>query len=55
MDSKNGVVETRYDNGELKSRLNYKNDKLDGLYEYWYVNGQQLSRTNYKDGAKQQN
>ena len=49
-EAKNGVVETHYDNGQLKSRKNYKNDKLEGLYEVWYPTGQQLSRANYKNG-----
>ena len=29
-EAKNGVVETRYDNGELKSRANYKEGTLIG-------------------------
>ena len=27
MEKLNGVVETHYDNGQLESRANYKNDK----------------------------
>ena len=30
MDSKNGIVESYYDNGELKSRANYKEGTLIG-------------------------
>ena len=51
MDSKNGVVETRYDNGQLKTRENYKNGKLDGLSEAWLENGQLELRASYKDGV----
>ena len=47
---KNDVVETYYDNGQLKSRANYKDDKLDGLHESWYKNGQPQESTMYKDG-----
>ena len=42
MDSKNGVVETRYGNG-----------KLDGLSESWNANGQLRESIMYKDGIKQ--
>ena len=52
MDSKNGVVETRYDNGQLKTRENYKNGKLNGLYESWYETGKPWSRKNYKNGKR---
>ena len=44
------VIETYYDNGQLKSRANYEDDKLNGLYETWHENGQLESRANYKDG-----
>ena len=47
------VVKTYYDNGELKSRANYKNDERDGLYEIWYSNGQLWTRAIYKDGVEQ--
>ena len=43
MEKKNGVVETYYDNGQLESRTNYKNNELDGLHETWSKNGQALS------------
>ena len=49
MKKKNGVIETYYDNGQLKSRENYKDGKLDGLREAWYSNGKLYSRENYKD------
>ena len=49
MEKINGVVETHYGNGQLKSRETYKNGKLDGFREEWYSNGQLQSRANYKD------
>ena len=51
MKKKNGVVETHYDNGQLKSRTNYKNGKLEGVWEDWYKNGQLKSRGLFKDGV----
>ena len=51
MDTKNGVIETHYDNGQLMSRANYKDNKRGGLVETWHENGQQWTRANYKDGV----
>ena len=51
--AKNGVVETHYKNGQLKTRSNYENDKLNGLRETWYPTGQLRERETYKDGEKQ--
>ena len=51
MEKKNGVIETYHDNGQLKSRANYKNDKLNGLYEGWHSNGQMWARATYKNGV----
>ena len=49
METKNGVVETYYENGKLKSRENYKDGNLDGLREVWHMNGKLKSRETYKD------
>jgi len=49
---KNGVVETHYRNGQLESRANYENNKLDGLYETWYENGKPKTKENYKNGKR---
>ena len=51
MDTKNGVVETHYDNGQLESRANYKDNKRDGLCEFWFRDGKPMGRVNYKDGV----
>ena len=48
MEKTNGVVETHYDNGQLKSRETYKDGNLDGLRESWYSDGQPMGRENYK-------
>ena len=56
---KDSLVEEFHNNGQLKSRGNYKNGKRDGLWEtfYWKSNnnpfilhGQLWIRGNYKDG-----
>jgi len=49
---KDGVVETFYENGQLRNRKNYKNGKR-GLVENFYKNGQLRNRKNYK--AKKRN
>ena len=51
MEKLNGVVETHYGNGKLRTRENYKNDKLDGLFEEWQSDGQLWKRETYKDGV----
>ena len=40
MEKLNGVVETHYSNGKLKSRETYEDGKLNGLFEDWQSNGQ---------------
>ena len=45
----NGVVETHY-NGQLESRENYKDDKLDGLVEMWNRDGKLKESAIYKSG-----
>ena len=47
----NGVVETHYSNGQLKSRANYKDGKRDGLCETWHSDGKHIGRVTYKDGG----
>ena len=51
METKNGVIETHYDNGQLQSRKTYKDGKLDGLRETWYSDGKPMGRETYKDGV----
>ena len=51
MDTKNGVVETYYDNGKLWFRENYKDGKLDGLCETWDRDGNLVESTTFKDGV----
>ena len=51
METKNGVVETRYDNGQLKTRATYKDGELNGLCEAWYNDGKPMGSVTYKDGV----
>ena len=44
-EAKNGVVETYYENGKLKSRANYKDGERNGLREEWYENGKPWERS----------
>ena len=50
METKNGVIETHYGNGQLQSRANYKDGNLNGLREDWRKNGQLRSCATYKNG-----
>mgnify|MGYP001479630612 CR=1 FL=1 len=42
----------KYSIGQVKSKGNIKNGKLDGKQTTWYANGQILSDRNYKDGKQ---
>ncbi|WP_240704062.1 toxin-antitoxin system YwqK family antitoxin [Porphyromonas levii] len=46
----NGLFEKWYANGQLSSRANYKEDKLDGLLERWRFNGQLEERGQWECG-----
>ena len=39
-----------YENGQLKLKGNYKDDKRNGFWEYYDENGRLTKRENYKDG-----
>ena len=41
-----------FENGQLKSEKNYKDNKLDGQTTEWYRNGQNKYITNFKDGKR---
>ena len=43
-------LELFYENGQLSSKVNYKDGKEDGLYEMYYENGQLQYKANFKDG-----
>ena len=51
----NSYGETKYlyySNGQIKSEINYKDDRLNGKRTDWYENGQKFGETNYKDGKR---
>ncbi|MAV64811.1 MAG: hypothetical protein CMG00_06450 [Candidatus Marinimicrobia bacterium] len=42
-----------YENGVLKSEINYENDKLNGIARGWYENGQLMFEVNFINGKKE--
>ena len=49
---RHGIQESYYENGQLDSKLNFKDGKIDGLGESYYENGQLYNKVNYKDGKE---
>jgi len=49
---KTGIWEESYNNGQLSSKVSYKDDKRDGIWESYYKNGQLLSKGSYKNDKK---
>lgn len=49
---KNGDYEEYYDNGQLKHKAFYINDKVDGVSKYWYDNGQLQKEHYYIKGLR---
>jgi antitoxin component YwqK of YwqJK toxin-antitoxin module len=47
---KDGLVVEYLSNGEVESKQNYKNGKLDGKSVYWHENGQKREEGSYKNG-----
>ena len=45
-----GLVEEFYDNGQLKSRENYKDGEREGLWESFDKEGNLTETEEYKDG-----
>ena len=46
----NGKSFSKYKNGQLKHKYNWKNGKSDGLFKEWYQNGQLSYKYNWKNG-----
>ena len=44
----NGLHTRYYDNGQILSKVHYKDGKLDGKWTFWYENGQKQLEANYK-------
>ena len=42
-----------YENGQLESKFNIKNEKLEGLWESYHTNGKLNEKGNYKDGERE--
>ena len=45
-----GVAVKKYDSGQKRREVTYKDGKLEGLYATWYENGQKKVEGTYKDG-----
>lgn len=41
---------TRYGNGKIRSRVCYRNKKLNGICEQWYENGNLYQRRFFQNG-----
>ena len=48
-----GMVETYYENGNLRNKVNYKDGEPKGLIEWYYENGQLEKKGNYKEGLRE--
>ncbi|MEN4052191.1 MULTISPECIES: toxin-antitoxin system YwqK family antitoxin [Sulfurimonas] len=49
---RNGMTYWYNDNGDIKSKVNFSNDKENGLYTSYYANGQEKLVVHYKNGQK---
>ena len=47
---KDGLIEEFYENGQLKSKGNYKDGKEDGLWEYFDEDGKETKTEEWKGG-----
>ena len=45
-----GLWEVFYENGNIHSRIPYKEGKIDGINEWFYENGNIRRRTTFKEG-----
>ena len=48
-----GIVESFYENGNLRNKVNYKDAEPKGLIEWYYENGQLEKKGNYKEGLRE--
>ena len=48
-----GIVESYYENGNLRNKVNYKDGEPKGLIEWYYENGQLEKKGNYKEGLRE--
>ena len=48
-----GIVESYYENGNLRNKVNYKEGEPKGLIEWYYENGQLEKKGNYKEGLRE--
>ena len=48
-----GIVDSYYENGNLRNKVNYKEGEPKGLIEWYYENGQLEKKGNYKEGLRE--
>ena len=48
-----GIIKSYYENGNLKSEDNFKDDKQEGLSKEYYENGNLKVEANFKDGKQE--
>jgi antitoxin component YwqK of YwqJK toxin-antitoxin module len=46
---KHGLYESWFENGQLRTKCTYQNDKKNGLYEFWDYDGQLKQKDLYID------
>ena len=51
-ETKYGLANTWYENGQKKIEANYKDGKMNGKWTWWHENGQIESEGNFKNGKK---
>jgi len=49
----NGIYKSYHENGQLRSKINYKNRNKNGIYKEYHENGQLWEEVNYIDGLRQ--
>ena len=47
-----GYTITKFENGQIRQKIQYKDGKKDGPWVRYHKNGQLLSKETYKDGEK---
>jgi len=48
-----GIIISKYENGQKKWEVNYKNAIKEGIQTDWYPNGKKMSEGNYIKGKKE--
>lgn len=49
---KNGICRSYYDNGQIKTEINFVSDRPIGIYKKWYSNGLLMEESYFKENPK---